>query len=242
MEGQVDGVDGVCIARDSRFDGEWHLELQGLLPSYLLINGDSDWLDWAARLGYLGSELASLLPWPVSIVEDLDLNEVGGASSDLDHAFRLLLDDCSLLVEGLVQRLSIRPGSPFLGLNEELVFRCSDVGGEGLYKLGEDLPLLFLLGGGASLHCSSESFLHVSALLLASLCVDESLDLEHIIEDSSRLLPWLLRSAFLGDLFFLLLAVVLSFLPALLGRLGLALSARLLLASSLSGEVVVGLK
>ena len=242
MEGQVDGVDGVCIARDSRFDGEWHLELQGLLPSYLLINGDSDWLDWAARLGYLGSKLASLLPWPVGIVEDLDLNEVGGASSDLDHAFRLLLDDCSLLVEGLVQRLSIRPGSPFLGLNEELVFRCSDVGGEGLYKLGEDLPLLFLLGGGASLHRSSESFLHVSALLLASLCVDESLDLEHIIEDSSRLLPRLLRSTFLGDLFFLLLAIVLSFLPALLGRLGLALSARLLFASSLSGEVVVGLK
>ena len=242
MESQVDGVDGVCIARDSRFDGEWHLELQGLLASYLLINGDSDWLDCAARLGYLGSKLASLLPWPVGIVEHLDLNEVGGASSDLDHAFRLLLYDGSLFVEGLVQGLSIRPASPFLGLNEELVFRRSNVGGEGLNKLSEDLPLLFLLGGGASLHRSSESFLHFSALLFASLCVDESLDLEHIIENSSRLLPWLLRSAFLGDLFFLLLAVVLSFLPALLGRLGLALSARLLFASSLSGEVVVGLK
>ena len=81
--------------------------------------------------------------------------------------------------------------------------------------------------------------------MLASLCVDESLDLEHIIKDSSRLLPWLLRSAFLGDFFFLLLAIVLSpltLLSALLGRLGLALSARLLLASSLSGGVVVGLK
>ena len=242
MESQVDGVDGVCIARDSRFDGEWHLELQGLLASYLLINGDSDWLDCAARLGYLGSKLASLLPWPVGIVEHLDLNEVGGASSDLDHAFRLLLYDGSLFVEGLVQGLSIRPASPFLGLNEELVFRRSNVGGEGLNKLSEDLPLLVLLGGGASLHRSSESFLHFSALLFASLCVDESLDLEHIIEDSSRLLPWLLWSAFLGDLFFLLLAVVLSFLPALLGRLGLALSARLLFASSLSGDVVVGLK
>ena len=242
MESQVDGVDGVCIARDSRFDGEWHLELQGLLASYLLINGDSDWLDCAARLGYLGSKLASLLPWPVGIVEHLDLNEVGGASSDLDHAFRLLLYDGSLFVEGLVQGLSIRPASPFLGLNEELVFRRSNVGGEGLNKLSEDLPLLVLLGRGASLHRSSESFLHFSALLFASLCVDESLDLEHIIENSSRLLPWLLWSAFLGDLFFLLLAVVLSFLPALLGRLGLALSARLLFASSLSGEVVVGLK
>ena len=242
MEGQVDGVDGVCIARDSRFDGEWHLELQGLLASYLLINGDSDWLDCAARLGYLGSKLASLLPWPVGIVEHLDLNEVGGASSDLDHAFRLLLYDGSLFVEGLVQGLSIRPASPFLGLNEELVFRRSNVGGEGLNKLSEDLPLLVLLGGGASLHRSSESFLHFSALLFASLCVDESLDLEHIIEDSSRLLPWLLWSAFLGDIFFLLLAVVLSFLPALLGRLGLALSARLLFASSLSGDIVVGLK
>ena len=121
-------MDGVCIAGDSRFDGEWHLELQGLLASYLLINSDSDWLNCAAGLGYLGSELASLLPWPVGVVEHLDLNEVGGACGDLDHAFRLVLQDCSLFVEGLVQRLSIRPRSSLLVLDEELVFGRSNVG------------------------------------------------------------------------------------------------------------------
>ena len=237
-------MDGIYVASNSRFNGKWNLKFQGLLTSDLLINVECDWLNWATWLCNCRDKLASFSPWPVSIIEHLDLSNIGRASSDLNNIFRLLLHDCSLLVKRFIKGLSVNPRSLLLFFlwnifHDELVFRCFDVSGELLYKLWEDLPLFFLLRSGSSLHSIWESFLHVSAILFASRCFNKSFDLENIVENFPRLFPWFLRFTFSWHLFFLLFTIVLSFLPALLWRLGLALFAELLFASFLWSELVL---
>ena len=237
-------MDGICIASDSRFDGKWNLKSQRLLTSDLLINVECDWLNWATWLCNCRDKLASFSPWPVSIIEHLDLSNIGRASSDLNNIFRLLLHDCSLLVKRFIKGLSVNPRSLLLFFlwnifHDELVFRCFDVSGELLYKFWEDLPLFFLLRSGSSLHSIWESFLHVSAILFASRCFNKSFDLENIVENFPRLFPWFLRFTFSWHFFFLLFTIVLSFLLALLWRLGLALFAELLFASFLWSELVL---
>ena len=237
-------MDGICVASDSRFDSKWNLKFQGLLASDLLINAECNWLDWATWLCNCRDKLASFSPWPVSIIEHLDLSNIGRASSDLNHIFRLLLHDCSLLVKRFIKGLSVNPRSLLLFFlwnifDDELVFRCFDVSGKLLNKLWEDLPLFFLFRSGSSLHGIWESFLHVFAILFASRCFNKSFDLENIIENFPWLFPWFLRSTFSWHFFFLLITLVLSFLLALLWRLGLTLFAELLFASFLWGELVL---
>ena len=231
-------MDGILIASDSRFGGKWNLKFQGLLSSDLLFNVDCDWLDWAAWLFNCRYKLASFSPWPVSIIENLDLSYIGRTSSNLNHLFRLLLHYSSLMIKIRIKGFSVNSSSllPFFLGNmfyDHLIFRCLDVSWEWFYKLWEDIPLFFLLRCGSSLHGIWESFLHVSAILFATFCFDESFDLENIIENFSRLLPWFLRLTFFWNFLFLL-----ALLPLLLWRLGLAFFAELLFASFLWSELV----
>ena len=229
-------MDGIYVASDSRLDSKWNLKFQGLLSSDLLFNVKCDWLDWASWLCVCGDKLASFSPWPESIIEHLDLSNIGRASSNLNHIFRLLLHNCSLLIKRLIKGFSINSRSLLLFLlwnifHDKLIFGCFDMSGEWLYKLREDIPLLFLLRSGSSLHCIWESFLHVSAILFASICFNKSFNFKDIVENFPRLLPWFLRSTFFWCFLFLFLL--------LLWRLWLALSAELLFASFLWSELVL---
>ena len=135
LESQVNGMDGIYVASDSRLDSKWNLKFQGLLSSDLLFNVKCDWLDWASLLCVCGDKLASFSPWPESIIEHLNLSNIGRASSNLNQIFRFLLHNCSLLIKRLIKGFSINSRSLLLFLlwnifHDKLIFGCFDMSGE----------------------------------------------------------------------------------------------------------------
>ena len=80
-EGQVDGVDFLVVGLNMWEDSQGDGHLQGGLALDFLFNWDVDDLDGVLSEGLLVSEgeSASLLPWPVGVVEDLDLFDERGS-------------------------------------------------------------------------------------------------------------------------------------------------------------------
>ena len=96
-ECQVDGVDLVSICLNMRKDGQRDTDFHGVLALDFLLNWDTDDLNGDLSEGLLISkgESASLLPWPVGVVQDFDLFDQGGSWAGREDAFGLSDDLCS---------------------------------------------------------------------------------------------------------------------------------------------------
>ena len=129
-EGEVDVIGRLVVRNDllSHRDGE--LEGRGCLAPEALLGLDHSWVSLDRdKVGLLVSEGEGdpLLPWPVGVVEDLEVDSQRGASGDREGLLRLAHDD------GLVS-------PPLLPVTEDLL------GPLVLAGLQLLLPLLRLLG------------------------------------------------------------------------------------------------
>ena len=129
-EGEVDVIGRLVVRNDllSHRDGE--LEGSGCLAPEALLGLDHSWVSLDRdKVGLLVSEGEGdpLLPWPVGVVEDLEVDSQRGASGDREGLLRLAHDD------GLVS-------PPLLPVTEDLL------GPLVLAGLQLLLPLLRLLG------------------------------------------------------------------------------------------------
>jgi len=97
-EGQVDGVDLVVVRLNMGEDSQGDGHLHGGLALDFLFNWDVDDLDGVLVEGLLLSEGegASLLPWPVGVVQDLDLFDERGSWAGREDGVGLLDDLGSL--------------------------------------------------------------------------------------------------------------------------------------------------
>jgi len=80
-ESEVNGVNLVIICLNMRLDSQWDADFHRALALDFLLDWDTDDLDGDLSEGLLISkgEGASLLPWPVGVVEDFNLFNEGGA-------------------------------------------------------------------------------------------------------------------------------------------------------------------
>ena len=90
-EGEVNGVD-FSISSNVWVDGKWNADLNSLLAFNVLFDRDVDDLDWALIEGLLvmKGEVATMLPWPVSIVENDKLFDNAGSWAGFKNTFRFL--------------------------------------------------------------------------------------------------------------------------------------------------------
>ena len=91
-EGQVDGVDLVVICFNVRQDVQGDGDFHRVFALDFLFNGDTDDLDGdlSECLVISKGKEATLLPWPVGIVQDFDLFSEGGAWRGSKDAFGLI--------------------------------------------------------------------------------------------------------------------------------------------------------
>ena len=75
-------------------DGKWNADLNSLFAFYVLFNRDVNDFDWALIEGLLimKCEVATMLPWPVSIVKNDKLFDNAGSWAGLKNTFRFLDD------------------------------------------------------------------------------------------------------------------------------------------------------
>lgn len=90
-ESQHDSVDLVRIGNDVRSHGERHVESGTSFALDFLFDGNLEDFDrhLGAWLLVSKSESAAILPWPVGVVEDIDLNHFSGTWSENDNFLRL---------------------------------------------------------------------------------------------------------------------------------------------------------
>ncbi len=90
-ESQHNGVDLVRIGDDVRSHGERHTESGRLFAFDFLFNGNREDIDWhlGAWLFISKRESAAILPWPVGVVENIDLDHFSGTWSEGDDILRL---------------------------------------------------------------------------------------------------------------------------------------------------------
>ena len=97
-EGQEDLIDLVSTNHVVK-NGQWDLELLLVLSLDFLLNWDVENLNWenVLSLVIIQGEVAALLPWPVGIVENLNLSDDALSWDSLNHSF-WFLDKCGSLV------------------------------------------------------------------------------------------------------------------------------------------------
>ena len=103
-EGEANLVDLLVIGDHVREHGERHLEGGGRLALDLLLDRKVEDLNRDLHVSLLvgESERALVLPWPVSVIEDLKLDDSGHARLDGNDLLRLLLADGASLLPWLL--------------------------------------------------------------------------------------------------------------------------------------------
>jgi len=102
-ESQVELVDNVFTSLKVGEDGKRDRDCKSLFAFDLLFNRNVDDFDRAFGefLFIMEGQVASLLPWPESLIDDFNLFNKGCSWASRKDSFWFFLEDCSLIVPGM---------------------------------------------------------------------------------------------------------------------------------------------
>jgi len=102
-ESQVELVDNVFTSLKVGEDGKRDRDCKSLFAFDLLFNRNVDDFDRAFGefLFIMEGQVASLLPWPESLIDDFNLFDKGCSWASRKDTFWFFLEDCSLIVPGM---------------------------------------------------------------------------------------------------------------------------------------------